>query len=173
MSENNAAEAIQADGFGAYLQRQRELRGFTLEEIAEQTKISLRALRALEAEDWDVLPADVYVKGFIRCYAETIGLDPNEALIRYEKALGDSPRRRQDILSSEKKYVTSKKRIPLGWVVGLLLVILIVIGGYIFFKHSSHRSGELDFSTITTPPLKEKAESGMEGGFQPGLPNQK
>ncbi len=72
--------------FGEYLRKQREIRGFSLEEISDQTKISLRALKAIEAEDWELLPAEIYIRGFIRCYCETIGLDPNEALLRFEAA---------------------------------------------------------------------------------------
>jgi len=43
--------------FGQRLQREREMRGITLEEIATSTKIGTRSLRALEEEDFDQLPA--------------------------------------------------------------------------------------------------------------------
>ncbi len=169
MAEKNTEEEARVEGFGAYLQRQRELRGFSLEEIAEQTKISLRALRALEAEDWEILPADVYVRGFVRCYAEAIGLDPNEALVRYEKAVAPY-RRQRDTFSTENKYVEpSKRRIPLCWILIGLIVILLIAGGYLFFKHSSRGGKELDFSTITTPELKGSS-GGFEGGFAPENP---
>ena len=49
--------------FGERLQREREMRGITLDEIAEATKIGTRSLRALESEEFDKLPGGVFNKG--------------------------------------------------------------------------------------------------------------
>jgi cytoskeletal protein RodZ len=68
--------------FGAWLRRQREMREITLREISEATKISLRYLEALEQERFDLLPAKVFARGFLRQYARYVGLDPDEAVNR-------------------------------------------------------------------------------------------
>lgn len=69
--------------FGAWLSRQRTVRGIKLEEIAESSKISLQYLKAFEADRFDILPADVFAKGFLRQYAGYVGLDPEEVINFY------------------------------------------------------------------------------------------
>ena len=81
-----AAEAAGgADSFGRYLRQERELRGVSLEQIAEQTRIGVGNLRALERDELARLPARVFLLGFVRSYAEAIGLDPDEAALRFEE----------------------------------------------------------------------------------------
>jgi len=66
--------------FGEEIRRERELRQISLREIAESTKISLRYLDALEQNDFKHLPGGVFNKGFVRAFAEHIGIDP-EAMV--------------------------------------------------------------------------------------------
>lgn len=68
--------------FGAWLRREREMREITLREISDATKISLRYLEALEEERFELLPAQVFARGFLRQYARYVGLDPDEAVNR-------------------------------------------------------------------------------------------
>ncbi|HYA94833.1 MAG TPA: helix-turn-helix domain-containing protein [Terriglobales bacterium] len=74
--------------FGERLQREREMRGITLEEISESTKITSRCLRALEEEDFDKLPGGVFNKGFVRAYAAYLGLDEDKAVADFVAASG-------------------------------------------------------------------------------------
>ena len=75
-------------GFGERLQREREMRGITLEEIANATKIGARSLRALEQEDFDKLPGGIFNKGFVRSYARYLGIDEEQAVADYLIASG-------------------------------------------------------------------------------------
>lgn len=75
-----------AEGFGTWLRQQREVREISLREIAEATKISLRYLEAMEEDRFDLLPAAVFAKGFLRQYARYVGLDPDEVVNRYLSA---------------------------------------------------------------------------------------
>ena len=59
---------------GDLLRRTREAQGLTLEEISDMTKISVRYLEAIESGDYSVIPAKVYAQGFIRNYANVLGL---------------------------------------------------------------------------------------------------
>lgn len=61
---------------GGLLKRLRESCDATLEEVATITKINKRYLRAIEENDYGVLPAKVYVRGFVFEYARILGLDP-------------------------------------------------------------------------------------------------
>ncbi len=72
--------------FGDYLRRERELRGITLDELAQTTKISPVTLEALEKGHIETLPPIPFVKGFLRAYADYVGLDPNGVVLRFEAA---------------------------------------------------------------------------------------
>ena len=65
---------------GDTLREARERRGLTIEQAAQETRISPRFLEALEAEEFDALPAPVYVRGFLRSYANYLRIDPQPLL---------------------------------------------------------------------------------------------
>jgi cytoskeletal protein RodZ len=69
--------------FGEELRRERELRRITLREVAESTKVSLRYLEALEGNDFEHLPGGVFNRGFVRAYAQYIGVDPDTMVDSY------------------------------------------------------------------------------------------
>lgn len=93
------------DSFGNYLRSEREVRGIKLEEVAGTTKISMSILKAIEEEREDKLPATVFVRGFIRCYANYLGLDENDVRLRYQKQIGGSeiPEVKESLPVEEKK----------------------------------------------------------------------
>lgn len=65
---------------GEWLRATRMRRGFSLAEIERDTRINRLYLEALEEEHYEVLPAPVYTRGFLRSYARALGLDPDEAI---------------------------------------------------------------------------------------------
>lgn len=76
--------------FGEELRREREIRGISLKEIADTTKISKRFLEAIERNDHKTLPAPVFTRGFVREYARYLGLNSEEMVNRYNfGAVGD------------------------------------------------------------------------------------
>jgi transcriptional regulator with XRE-family HTH domain len=76
--------------FGEELRREREIRGISLKEIADATKISKRFLEAIERNDHKTLPAPVFTRGFVREYARYLGLSSEEMVNRYNfAAVGD------------------------------------------------------------------------------------
>jgi len=78
------APALSADperSIGAYLARQRELRGISVEELAALTRIPRRSLERLESGVFDRAP-DGFVRGFVRTVAAALGLDPDETVMR-------------------------------------------------------------------------------------------
>jgi hypothetical protein len=70
-------------GFCKHLRKQREAARLTLDDIARVTRIPGRSLEHLENGRFEDLPADVFVRGFLRSYANCVGLDPEETLRRY------------------------------------------------------------------------------------------
>ena len=69
--------------FGEELRRERKLRRIALREVAEATKINLRYLEALERNDFQHLPGGVFNRGFVRAYAQYIGVDPDGMVNAY------------------------------------------------------------------------------------------
>jgi cytoskeleton protein RodZ len=77
------AGPVEGASFGEWLRRQREMREISLRDIADRTKISLRYLEAMEADRFDLLPAPIFAKGFLREYARYVGLSPDEVVNHY------------------------------------------------------------------------------------------
>lgn len=70
---------------GSWLTQTREARGLTLEDAERDTRISRRYLHALETEQFDIIPAPVYARGFLRSYSQYLGLDPKEVLALFPR----------------------------------------------------------------------------------------
>ncbi|HEU4581061.1 MAG TPA: helix-turn-helix domain-containing protein [Polyangiaceae bacterium] len=68
---------------GQYLRRQREARRMSLEEVARATRVPLASMERLEAGQFDELPGEVFVRGFLRSYARAVDVPCDEVLARY------------------------------------------------------------------------------------------
>jgi len=117
--------AMRADAqraaFGQYLQTLRIQRQIRLEQVAEQTRIQLTVLQAIENEDFSRLPPEVFVIGFLKAYAEAIGADGDEAVRRYHAQC----RLRQQTLKDDPTPERAR-RIP-----GKLVVALVMLAGLV------------------------------------------
>jgi cytoskeleton protein RodZ len=69
---------------GATLREARMRARIDISEIEAQTKIRAKYLRALENEEWDLLPGPTYVKSFLRTYADELGLDGKRLVEEYK-----------------------------------------------------------------------------------------
>ena len=76
-------------GLGRMLYEARAEQGLSLEVVSARTRIPEASLRALEHENWSVLPAPVYTKGFLRAYAAELGLDADEIVNTWVRAHAD------------------------------------------------------------------------------------
>ena len=76
--------------FGERMKRLREQRGISLRDIADQTKLSVRTLEALERNDISLLPGGIYSRGLVRAYAEHIGADPETAVQEFVARFPDA-----------------------------------------------------------------------------------
>jgi cytoskeleton protein RodZ len=75
---------------GSVLKETRKRQGMDIRTAEARTKIRIKYLRALENEEWDVLPGTAYTRGFLRTYAELLGLD-GEALVDQYRARVEVP----------------------------------------------------------------------------------
>jgi cytoskeletal protein RodZ len=72
-----------AETLGSSLRRQRERRGTSVAELSRLTRIPQASLEAIEADRFDELPGEVFVRGFLKAYAQAVGLVPPDVLARY------------------------------------------------------------------------------------------
>jgi cytoskeletal protein RodZ len=71
--------------FSEELKSARESKGLTLQQIASRTRIDLKFLQAIEDSNYDILP-DLYIRAFIKEYAQTVDLNPKEILQKFDIA---------------------------------------------------------------------------------------
>lgn len=80
----NPAQQEQLINVGAYLREMRKEKGTAIDEVANQIFIRPALVEAIETGDWETLPEPVFVQGFIRRYAEYLGLDGREVARKFE-----------------------------------------------------------------------------------------
>jgi len=167
--------------FGDRLRREREMRGVSLDDIAEATKIGTRLLRALEEEHFELLPGGIFNKGFVRAYAKYLGLNEEEAVADYLQAAGESsldPRVIAEQNSSRIDRATGDSGgsrmagFPFIPVLILLLVIAAGVGGWhIYQEKMQDRRAKLDAARAAAMPPPASAisapQSSSAGASQP------
>ncbi len=112
------------------LKRERELRGISLKQISEETRIGVRFLQALEDDRIDVIPGEFYRRSYLRAYARYLGLDEDRALNVYDFSRKDQPS--QSEASGESRNPPLFPALPpwvkwAGAAVGLALPLLLLL----------------------------------------------
>jgi DnaJ-class molecular chaperone len=78
---------------GKILKQIRERMGIDLKTISAETKINVKILEWIEEEDWERLPTLVYLKGFLKGYAQSLGLDPQKVIEGYLQFISESKKK--------------------------------------------------------------------------------
>lgn len=122
---------------GDYLKNARLKKNISLEEINRETKIRIKYLNAIEEGNFDAIPGgEVYLKGFLKNYAEAVGLDSKEILRRYKEIstpkMQEFPQEQNVAVEKDRQFIIDEERpksklpkIPL-LLGGLVLVIALV-----------------------------------------------
>ena len=147
------------ENFGSYLKHERELRGFSLEEIAAKTKISILFLQALENNQFDDLPEKVFIKGYIRSFARIIGSDEHEMLNAFDDTVDPPPSAETGgALAETKKFFQGKKIL-----LGLGLAAITLAGAVWATNFLSHK-----FSASSKKAVSESGDRGVvRNSFKP------
>ncbi len=108
---------------GDILRQAREEKGVSIKDIQEVTKIRLRYLEAIDEGDFEAIPGEVYRKGFIVNYANTIGLDGQEILQKYNdlKTAQEEQARQEQFLAEQEENTSSKPNLNNDWLKGVYL----------------------------------------------------
>ena len=125
-----------------------------MSEIAEETRISTRFLEAIEKEEFEALPGGIFNRGFIRTYAERVGLDPEEMLVEYERLIKSNELPLANIPDLPNPARPQRKLYPVA--IGALA--LLIAGYYAVTRETRHAPENL-------PPVAAEEHS------SPVLPN--
>ena len=131
---------------GYSLREARERQGLGYPEIELATKIRAKYIRALEEEDFDAIPGDAYTRGFLRTYAEYLGLDGDvyvdEYASRFLTSWRDEPAARRE---SPRRIRTRQRRIERRAVLlvlaGIVVVTALVFAAWRYGGSTSHNPG--------------------------------
>ena len=159
---------------GQILEQARKARGLTLEEVEHATKIRKRYLVGLEREDYGVLPDAVYAQGFLKTYADYLGLDGNELSREFkdrrrprrERGISyGAPNRSefdQPLINPGEVGVDRRRKRVSGTTIVTLLVALLalaaVVGALYYVGRGVQISGE------NPAPAQEQADAGSGSG---------
>ena len=161
---------------GAVLEKARMERGLTLDDVEQATKIRKRYLAGLEREDYSVMPDGVYAQGFLKTYANYLGLDGDDLSQR----LKDSrrPRRERGVNYSAPKASgfdqplispgglagTEERRISTATILGLALAVLVLVAviGTLYYVGRGAQISGLD-DRDASPVSSEEAPKHPDG----------
>jgi len=118
--------------FGEHLRREREMRGVSLDEVSQATRIGTRFLEALESERWQDLPGGVFNRGFLRSIARYLGLDEEALVAEYAQATNDRPQVAEWAPSALDRggEPRTKSHRRLAWLVTLLVIVAAGAAGW-------------------------------------------
>ncbi len=120
-------ELVETDvpSVGERLRAAREEKELSLEDIAAQTRIPRRHLEAIEAADWDRLPAPTYTIGFARSYAGVVGLDRAEIADQLRSEMGGQ--RAASTTAEVFEPADPARTMPKSLVIGAILAVIVLI----------------------------------------------
>jgi cytoskeletal protein RodZ len=138
------------------------MREISLRDIADRTKISLRYLEAMEADRFDLLPAPIFAKGFLREYARYVGLSPDDVVNHYLSV--NHPEELEAATRDDTKVTRTKPKLvdpgqpPVrrNWSYGLLftllgLILLVLVAVTVWFSDRRHE--QQPSSSRQAPPI--------------------
>jgi len=134
--------------FGTRLKQEREQRRISLEEISQSTKISTRFLHALEDEKFEQLPGGIFNKGFIRAYAQQLGLDEEEMIASYLASTGMVPVEKKTegavtqtpLIEARPEPPAETVGVPLGLFAVALLIVALGFAVWSFYWREERKS---------------------------------
>lgn len=146
--------------FGRYLQTFRIESKKSIEDVSKETRIGIQYLNAIESEQFDRLPQEVFIMGFLRSYSRAVGADGNEAVRRYRACIGAQGNAAEPEKESKKTDFKFWKRVYL--LLGIFLSIIIISVLSVSFISDKPESGDKAGSHRTFTKENGIADKGPE-----------
>lgn len=142
-------------GVGATLRDERLKKQLSIEDVALQTRISHRFLRAIEADDLSALPGLVFARNFVRQYAALLGLDPTPLLARLPAYdLESSPMPATRLASSEDSWWDPRWNSAISSLAWIVLACGAAAAAYLYFNRVPPRPKQ---AVATSAPVRQVA----------------
>jgi len=139
-----------------------------ISEVEARTKIRAKYLRAIENEEWDLLPGPVYVKSFLRTYGEFLGLDSRQLVDefkrRYERPSDQDLRPISSLGRERERRERRRRRLRLGPLGAVVLVLAAVVAALFLVGSLSPKSSSTTPTVATSP---RSSASGTAHGAAP------
>jgi cytoskeletal protein RodZ len=135
------------DSLGGYLRRERELRQLSVAEIAQTTRIPVSVLRQIEGDQLSELPADVFVRGYLRAYARLLGLDPATVVERFKG------RNMAEVPASLPAVYTPESGRRFGIALALVILLILFTLALSIVLKPRHRDEPVELSAVDAPCL--------------------
>jgi len=139
------------DALGERFRAAREARGLSLSDVAEQIRIRSVYLAAIEEENWTIIGAPVYVRGFLRTYARFLGMDPEEAVATFGRAQpGGAGAQGSSARAAGDEAAGRRRGAILIWIAGVVAVLLIA---FVVYNELTMRRAQTVASVTTAEPV--------------------
>jgi cytoskeleton protein RodZ len=160
---SNGKDGAPASAVGTLLRQARERNGLSLAAAAQQLRIRDSYLRAIEEGNFRALPGATYAVGFLRSYADHLGLDPQEIVRRFREEVEELGRRTQLVFPS----VPAEGKIPGGAILMIAAVVaLLGYGGWYFLSERDTSVAEVA-PTMPAGTQEAPAEEQVAIGEEP------
>jgi len=156
---------------GSILKAARTKSGYSLEQAEAETKISAKYLRALEDGQYSQMPAEAYNVGYVRCYAEFLGLNPERIVQLYRLERSDHNLTPQEMRQLRPKRVGDWSFLITPKLLGILGMIAVfgTVSGYIVFQVKKFaQPPTLEITNVPTEFTSDKDTVVLEGSTVQG-----
>ncbi|SNZ09787.1 protein RodZ, contains Xre-like HTH and DUF4115 domains [Terribacillus aidingensis] len=152
---------------GAKLREARESKGMTLEDVQQRTKIQKRYLKAIEENNHSVMPGDFYTRAFIKEFAQTVGVNPDEVLQQKQQETAAAPvqeereapsrQERSQARENDRPPRRERKGIPYlsSIIIGLLVIAAIVVV-VLIYAGGSNDTNDNNTASETQQPSEDQ-----------------
>ncbi len=161
---------------GTTLRDARVRRNISLQQAGDDTKIRVKYIQAMENEDFDVLPGGTYVKGFLRTYADYLGVDFQVVLDEYNERFGASDIHEHTIQPPRTAKPKAPRKHQNFLFVAILAVAIIAALAYLGWGNSSSHNlppvpaatGATTTAAVPAAPAAAATQTQAQTGAAPG-----
>ena len=148
---------------GSILSEARKKVGLSLDDVEEATKIRRKYIKALEENNFEIIPGQVYVRGFLRNYARFLSLDGEELVQQYNEANRDQI---ENTDAPHETNIQKPEKTGKGHQKYLLAASVVVLVGFIYLLGTSNNSLQNKLSGSSKSPKAAQNQSHV--GAAPG-----
>lgn len=153
---------------GLVLKEAREAKGLSLEDVQKKTKIQLRYLKAIEKNDFSLMPGNFYIRAFIKEYAVAVDLNPDEILAEYQHDVPSTEEEKTEYtgMQRSRKNTPSTKTPAVFSLLPTVIAVILIIGvAFVIWLFSS------DYFSQDKNPNDTSEISEQSGGDEVQLPD--